>query len=245
MLRAVIVQARSGSSRLPNKVTKDLGGKPVLAHVLDRCFAIPGADVVVCAIAEGQGATELVDIARAAGARVFVGSENDVLSRYHSAADTIGASAIVRITSDCPLIDPEICGRVLHLLTDTGVDYASNVTPRSFPKGLDCEAFTFETLERANRNETDKKDREHVTPWMQMSACVRRANLFSGDSALADMRWTLDYAEDLEFIRAVYEKLPRNRIALMSDVLEVLSSHPELLNIVAGLPKRKDLDCNE
>jgi spore coat polysaccharide biosynthesis protein SpsF len=237
MTTAIIVQARMGSSRLPGKVLLDLAGRPVLAHVLERCAAIPGGDTVVCAIADGPDARLIAGVAKDCGAQIYLGDEHDVLSRYQGAAQMVGADVIMRITSDCPLIDPQVCGTVLDLLLSSEAGYASNLVPRSYPKGLDCEAFTREVLDQAASLAGPGPDREHVTLWMPRSDTVRRANLSSGRAELTAQRWTLDYPEDLEFLRALAAHLPADRIAGLEEVLAVLAGYPEIFDINAHLPR--------
>lgn len=242
MTTAAIVQARLGSSRLPGKVLLDLGGKPVLRHVLERCAQAPGVDVVVCAIPDNADNEPLAAVAEACGTLLFRGPETDVLDRYLGAARMSRADIVMRVTSDCPLIDPEICGKLLALRAETDADYASNLTPRSFPKGLDCEAFTTARLEEAASFAFMHDDREHVTPWFRRAPHISRANLFSGDESLAGLRWTLDYPEDLEFLRAVREALPASSPANLAEVLELLRSNPEINAIHARCTQR---DHNE
>jgi spore coat polysaccharide biosynthesis protein SpsF len=233
MTTAVIVQARMGSTRLPGKVMEDLAGKPVLAHVLSRCASIEGADVVVCAVPDAEESAPLEVVARACGAEISRGSEIDVLARYLAAAQMVAADVIMRVTSDCPLIDPEICGAVLSLRARKGADYAANNMPRSFPQGLDCETFTTEALAQADRETQEPYDREHVTPWLRRAVHLKRANLDSGRRDLDLHRWTLDYPEDLIFFRSVFEVLDPGRALAMRDVLAVLAAHPGLTDINA------------
>src|SRR5205809_123820 len=149
MTTAVVVQARMGSSRLPGKVLLELAGKPVLAHVLSRCRDIRSADAIVCAMPDDPSSRPLESLALECGVDVFHGPENDVLGRHLGAAASVCADVVMRITSDCPLIDPDICDEVVRLRRHDNVDYASNNLPRSFPHGLDCEVFTFAALEQA------------------------------------------------------------------------------------------------
>lgn len=232
MTRAAIVQARYGSTRLPAKVLMDLAGKPVLQHVLERCLEVPGIDAVVCAIPEAPLNDPVAELARRCGVAVFRGPEHDVLARYIGAARSVGADVVLRVTSDCPLIDPDVCGRVVAHLMETGADYASNVAPRSFPQGLDCEAFRAATLDEAALS-PHAIDHEHVTPWHRKAAHLKRVNVLSGYSGLEDLRWTLDFPEDLAFLRALFEHLPRSRHARLDEVLAVLAAHPELAAINA------------
>jgi spore coat polysaccharide biosynthesis protein SpsF len=231
MTTAVVVQARMGSTRLPGKVMRDLAGEPVLAHVLKRCRIIPGADVVVCAVPDEAASAPIESVARHCGVELFRGSESDVLSRHFGAARSVRANVVLRVTSDCPLIDPEICGAVLQLHRDERADYAANNMPRSFPHGLDCEVFTFRALNEAHHLAKDAYDREHVTPWLCRAPNLRRANLSSGRAELSKMRWTLDYSEDLDFLRAVFAALPDRSCARLDDVLSVLAENPEIAEI--------------
>ena len=240
MTTAVIVQARTGSTRLPGKVLKDIGGRTVLKEVLDRCGRIPGADVVVCAIPEAPDDDVLVAPAERAGAVVVRGSETDVLSRYAKAAAFVEAAIVMRVTSDCPLIDPQVCGAVLRLRAESAVDYASNGLEPSFPQGLDCEAFTAAALAEAAAKATEAYDREHVTPWLIRAPHLMRANLRSDDPALARLRWTLDYPEDLAFMRAVFAALPPGASGGMADVLAVLARNPSIAVINTVRNQRVD-----
>ena len=231
MTTAVIVQARVGSQRLPGKVLQDLAGRTVLHHVLERCRVIPGADIVVCAVPDEAASAPLEAIALECGATVFRGSEADVLERYVGAARAVDADIVMRVTSDCPLIDPSICGEVLALRAESDVDYAANNMPRTFPHGLDCEAFTRDALEEAGAKATERYDREHVTPFIRRAPSRERANLASGDPLLAQHRWTLDFPEDLAFFRAVYAASPGGKLNHMADVLAVLRAHPDIATI--------------
>ena len=209
-----------------------LAGRSVLAHVLARCRAISGVDVVCCATTGSPGDDAVAAEAGRCGAAVFRGSETDVLGRFAGAAETLAADVVMRVTSDCPLIDPEVCARVLALLRERDVGYATNVMPRGWPHGLDCEAFTVDALERAVENAVDPYDREHVTPWMRNHPDVRCANLPGPAGDLTAHRWTLDYPEDMRFFEALFAHLPPPpAIAGMAEVLAVLEDHPEIIAI--------------
>ena len=199
MTTVCIVQARLTSTRLPAKTMLSLGGEPVIRHVLRRCKTIPGIDRVILATPVDKS-EPLREEARGLGVTVVQGSEHDVLGRYRKAALLANAEIIMRITADCPLINPEICGRVLSLMED-GVEYASNVMPRGFPKGQDCEVFTFDALERAHKEADDPEDREHVTLWMQRNLhCVN----LDGDGN-PDLNWCLDTLDDYIFLSRRFE----------------------------------------
>lgn len=205
---AVIVQARLGSTRLPGKVLKKLAKKTVLAHVLERCQAIEGADMVCCATTKLAADDPVAAEAERCGATVFRGSEADVLNRYWRATQAISAEIVMRITSDCPLIDPEICARVLRLRAQTDADYACNNMPPSWPHGLDCEAFTFAWLERAARQAVKPSEREHVTPFIRNHPEARKMNLEGPGGEAVHHRWTLDTETDFQFLEALFARLP-------------------------------------
>jgi spore coat polysaccharide biosynthesis protein SpsF len=232
MKTAVIVQARVGSSRLRGKVLMDIGGRTVIEEVLRRCRAIPGADVVVCAIPTQSEDDELVTLVQRTGVVIVRGSAKDVLSRYRLASEHVGADIVMRITSDCPLIAPTVCGAVLQRRAEVGADYASNNIPASFPHGLDCEAFTADALRLADRSTDDPYDREHVTSWLQRAPGIRRAELRGPGGRALHHRWTLDYPADYEFFRAVFSLLPPPpAIPVWSEVEELLAAHPEIMAI--------------
>jgi spore coat polysaccharide biosynthesis protein SpsF len=198
-----IVQARVGSSRLPGKVLLPLNGHTVIGEVLTRCGRIAGVDEVVCAVPRGDA--NLIEEA-SKYATVYEGSEHDVLARYVGAALEHDADIVMRITGDCPLISPALCGSILGALEDA--DYCSNVCPRTFPKGFDCEVFTTSLLLEAHANATGE-DREHVTPWMQQHA-ANKVNYLSPWQL--DGRLTLDTEDDYKVICAAFGHEPYQRL---------------------------------
>lgn len=201
MKTVAIVQARMGSKRLPGKVLLPLNGHTVIGEVLTRCKKIKGVDEVVCAVPDQEDSYPLIQEAKKY-ARIYAGSEKDVLSRYVMAAKMSQADIVMRVTGDCPLICPEICSSVLSLLERNGADYASNVEPRTFPQGYDCEAFTLQCLNWA-QDQSFPSDREHVTTWMRR-ANIKRAN-FSAPWPM-EGRLTLDTEDDYKVIRAAFEQ---------------------------------------
>ncbi len=233
MTAAIIVQARMGSTRLPGKILKDLGGMSALAQCLRRCAAIPGIGKLVCAIPEGEAEAPVVAEAERCGAMVARGPSADVLKRYAIAARAAEADIVMRVTSDCPLIDPVLCGRLLSRLQDEGLDYCSNNQPPSWPHGLDAEAFRASALFEAEDKATDPFDREHVTPWLRRAPHLKRGNIArQGGDLSQECRWTLDYPEDYAFLAALFEHLPA-AIVSTEDVLAVLAAHPGLAAINA------------
>jgi len=232
---AVIVQARMASTRLPGKVLERLGEDTVLAHVLRRCAAIDGIDAVCCAIPDDAGCDAVAEEAEHCGALVFRGSQSDVLDRYHRAALACGADVVMRVTSDCPLIDPGVCGGLLRLFTHEAVDYACNNAPRGWPHGLDCEVFSAAALARAAAEASAPDEREHVTPWLRAHRDIARANLAGPGGDLTTMRWTLDYPEDLAFLRALFARLPAPpEIPEFEEIVMQLRANPDIAAINAN-----------
>ena len=225
----VVVQARLGSSRLPGKVLADLAGKTVLEHVLERCRAIQGASEVCCAVPVGHLDDHVAVEAARCGVSVIRGSEADVLDRYYQAAIYCGADIVMRVTSDCPVIDPYVAAEVLRIITSGKAEYACNNMPRTWPHGLDCEAFAFEWLEKASREASHPDEREHVTPFIRNHPAVRKANLECPERELSAHRWTLDTAEDLQFLRALFARFPDTPDSFSYRVpLGVLEREPNL-----------------
>jgi spore coat polysaccharide biosynthesis protein SpsF (cytidylyltransferase family) len=235
MTCAVIIQARFGSTRLPGKVLLPLGGRPVLASVLERAARIPGIDIVVCAVPEGVPNDPVAAAASACGAVVFRGDERDVLSRYEGAARAVGATVVMRVTSDCPLIDPMIAGEVLALIQGGSADYACNNMPPLWPHGLDCEAFHARHLHRAAAEAHLPYDREHVTPWLRRNPGLRRVNLSGPGGGLERYRWTLDHREDYAFFRALWRAMGDDAASVSTDeILALLMRRPEVSDLNRG-----------
>ena len=230
---AVIVQARMTSSRLPGKVMLDLSGRTVLWHVLTRCRAIAGADIVCCAVPDMPASDPIEREAETCGAVVFRGSELDVLDRYTKAAKAVAADIVMRVTSDCPVIDPALCERVLRARADAGAGYACNNMPRSWPHGLDCEAFTAQALYRAAAVATEPYDREHVTPWLRRAPEISRVNVAGPGGPAMDRRMTLDFPEDYGFFKALFAVLREPHKAGIEEIIAVLDAHPEITAINA------------
>lgn len=229
----IIVQARMGSTRLPGKVMKPLLGKPLLAHLLERLERVSQADQVVVATPEGVAEQFIVDLVeRFPSVGLFRGSEHDVLARYHGAAHQFGGEVIVRVTSDCPLIDPNITGRCIEAFLADDLDYVSTGLRRTFPRGLDTEVFSLEALGVAFHEAVDPPEREHVTPFLYHRP--ERFRLFgvTAEEDRSDLRLTVDTPEDFELVRRIYETLyPEQPNFSFEDVLALLDKHPDWADI--------------
>lgn len=236
----IIMQARVGSTRLPAKVLKKICGKTVLEHDIERCLRVMNASGLIVATTTEPEASQIVDIcSRYPGdrLRVYKGSINDVLGRYSHAAEEFGVDIIVRITSDCPLLDPYLVYAMIDRFkylrrTENAPDYLCNTMPPTFPHGLDTEIFTFEALKKAFKEAKDPHEREHVTPYIRNHPELFQLANFSQEKDLSHHRWTLDYPEDFEFIKEVYQRLyPENPEFSTDDVLKLLEKEPKLKEI--------------
>lgn len=236
MKTVAIIQARMGSTRLPGKVMKKLNGLEALAWTARAARAARGIDEVWIATSGNAGDDAVALWAEHNDVPVHRGPEHDVLERYAGAARASGAEVIVRLTADCPLLDPAVIAQVVGLRAMTGVDYASNIDPPTWPDGLDCEVVTVPALFTAAREAVRSFDREHVTPFIRNNRSrFSTRNLAAPLPGLAEQRWTLDTKADLEFLASVTKQLPRNRPPTYLEVLAVLDREPRLREINRGL----------
>jgi glutamate-1-semialdehyde aminotransferase/spore coat polysaccharide biosynthesis protein SpsF (cytidylyltransferase family)/predicted dehydrogenase len=223
-----IIQARMGSSRLPGKSLAQIEKRPMLWHVIHRVKRASLIDRVVVATSTSPADDAIEKMCQENDVPCYRGSEHDVLDRFYGAARGEKASQVVRITADCPLIDPEVIDRVVRRFQRGDLDYASNAMVRSYPDGLDTEIFSFSALERAWHEASRTSEREHVTPYLR-SDKFRTANVENNSTPFYQhYRWTVDEAEDLEFIRAVYRALRDRESFGMKDVLELIEKTPGL-----------------
>jgi len=220
-----------GSTRLPGKVLKPLAGQPMIARVVERTRRAKGVREVVVATTREARDEPLVDLCQSRGWPFTRGDEADLLDRYHAAAIVHRADAVVRITSDCPLIDPGLIDRVLDAFRRGDCDYASNtLEPRTFPRGLDVEVVGFKALERAWREDTNPQWREHATPYIYRHPEHFRLRPVRNDRDLSYHRWTVDTPEDYDLVCRIYDHFGHDRFA-WTDVLQVLDEHPDWVEI--------------
>lgn len=225
-----IIQARMGSTRLPGKVLAEIEGRPMLWHVLQRTQAAESLDQVLVATTTEPADDLIVSFCREHGMVCFRGSEKDVLDRYYRAARLHRAQVIVRITSDCPLIDPEIVDKTVRQFMVEQPDYASNCLVRTYPRGLDTEVLTFRALEVAWSEASQSYERAHVTPYLYQNPERFKVLSVMGNKDYSFYRWTVDTPEDLEFVRAVYARFAGGGF-LWNDVLRLLEREPALAEI--------------
>jgi spore coat polysaccharide biosynthesis protein SpsF len=225
-----IVQARMTSTRLPGKVLMEVLGKPMLAFQLERLRRVPSIDRIVIATTTNATDDPVAAFAGEGGFGLHRGPEHDVLARFQGAAADAEATTVVRLTADCPLIDPEVVQHVIQSYQDADppCDYVTNAIPRSYPAGLDVEVFSRQALEKAAAEAGDAYDREHVTPFLYRNPDRFRLLSVVLEPGLSWERWTLDEPRDFELIRRVLQTLyPDNPGFRMADVIRVLDAHPD------------------
>jgi len=233
-----LIQARMGSTRLPGKVLKPLAGRPVIDHVIERVASATHVDDVMVVTSIDRNNLPLVTRVAEQGVGVFVGSEDDVLDRFWQAVRLTEADTVVRVTADCPIIDPEIIDRVVCLHVERGFDYTSNVDPPSWPDGLDVEVVSRTVLETAWREASTPADREHVTPFIRRDR--RRFNIgnLASDRDLSGLRWTLDEEADYRFLQAIFEEIgDKGEVFGLQRVLHLLDRRPDMSKINAGIER--------
>ncbi len=230
MKTVVIVQARMGSTRLPNKVMKRIGGRPMIELLLNRLSHAEQVDEIIVATSVAEGNKPLVKQVSSMGYRCYCGDENDVLDRYFQAAKEVQADVVVRVTGDCPLIDPALVDQAIAAFKEAGVDYLSNTSPPTYPDGLDVEVFSFAALQSSALEAEMAFDREHVTPYMRTSGHFKLASMQHGKD-LSALRWTVDEQADLEVVSAVFAHFAPDIYFTWARVRELQSSQPELFSL--------------
>ena len=238
-----VIQARMGSSRLPGKVLLDLAGRPVLWHGVTRVKQADLVDKVMVATTDRPGDEPIRRFCASRGIACFGGSESDVLDRYRQAALSAGAGpgdGIVRITADCPLIDPEVIDSVIRTFLQSGADYVSNVQPPTFPDGLDVEVFQFTALQTAWQEARLPSEREHVTPYLRNHPEKFSQKNVTHTQDLSALRWTLDEPADFALLQKIVEALQSQKPAFhLDDVLQVLAGHPEWAELNASFGRNE------
>jgi len=232
-----LIQARLDSRRLPGKVLRTLAGQPMLWHVVERTRAARGLDGVVVATSDEPAEEPIRAFCRERSIPCFAGSKHDVLDRFYQAARAHGADAVVRITGDCPLVDPDVVSRVVQCFAAGDYDHfavcagagTEGVREGRFPDGLDAECVRVTALERAWRDATSPYEREHVTPYLWQNPALFRLGALLAEGDHSSVRLVVDYAEDFARVEAIYAALHADAKPFgLKEVLELLASRPEL-----------------
>ncbi|WP_456273269.1 cytidylyltransferase domain-containing protein [Bacillus sp. AK031] len=240
---AAIIQARMGSTRLSGKVMKDIKGRTVLSHVIERVKQSNLIDEIIIATTVQERDNVIENEALKYDAKIYRGSEGDVLSRYYLAAKENNIDIIVRITSDCPVIDPNVIDKIVNyylnescaIVTNAG----SDISQRTFPRGLDTEVFSIKVLEDAFINGQEKYHREHVTPYVYENN-NNKIHYYKNNVDYSKYRWTLDTKEDFELINEIYNRLYIGKHDFyLQDIIEIFKQDPKLFTINAHIEQKK------
>ena len=232
-----VIQARTGSSRLPNKIMMPLSGAPLLIRMVERVKASKLAGTIVVATTDEPSDDLIEDLCKQNNFNLFRGNSTDLLDRHYQAAKLFNADTVVKIPSDCPLIDPEIIDKVLKYYIDNSdkFDFVSNLHPATYPDGNDVEVMSFNVLEEAWKNATKQLEREHTTPYLWENADKFRIGNVVWETGLdysMTYRFTIDYLKDFNFIKSVYDELyPINPNFTLQDILDILKQKPEIKKI--------------
>lgn len=234
-----VIQARSGSRRLPGKVLIDIAGQPMLARVVARARRAETLDRVVVATTTDPDDDPVARLCAERGYPCYRGSTHDVLDRYYQAAHAFGAGVIVRLTGDCPLIDPDLIDRTVRAFQASGVDFAANRLPppweRTYPIGLDVEVCSLAALTRAWEEATAPHQREHVMPYLYEEPGRFRVLTIEHDCDLGNLRWAVDTREDLHLVREIYRHFDGSSDFSWQAVLALIEANPALAAINAGV----------
>lgn len=239
-----LVQARVGSTRLPGKILKEICGKTILHHEIDRLKKCKEIDEIVIATTDKEDDDKIVNEAKKLSVKYFRGSENDVLSRFYYAAKENNADIIVRVTSDCPCIDFEILDKMLiyfkEKYKEKQVDYLSNTIKRTYPRGYDIEIFTFSALEKSYINAKKEYEREHVTPYIYDKTNNFLKLPFENKEDYSEYRVTLDTIEDFIVIKNIFENLYyKNPYFKLNDVVQYLNNNLHIVDINKHIEQKK------
>jgi spore coat polysaccharide biosynthesis protein SpsF len=244
-----LVQARMSSSRLPGKVLKDIQGKPMVARVVERTRQAKLVDLVAVATTVDPADDAIEAWCKESGTAFYRGSMFDVLDRFYQAAKLFSADVIVRVTADCPVIDPQVIDETIEAFHANQADFAANRLPppwgRTYPIGLDTEVCSFAALERAWKEASEAHEREHVMPYLYDVDGRFKVFQINTSPDYGALRWTVDTPEDLEFIRSLFALLPDRESFTWLDVLAVTQKHPELNAINAEIKHKvfNDVDA--
>jgi spore coat polysaccharide biosynthesis protein SpsF (cytidylyltransferase family) len=238
-----ILQARISSTRLPGKVLKPILGKPMLQHQIERTLRSKRIDKLILATSTDPSDNDLEMLCQKMNLPCYRGDLDDVLDRYYQAALLYDPQHVVRLTGDCPLIDPFMMDQVIEFYLAGGYDYATNTLEPTFPDGLDVEIFSFPALKEAWTTANLPSEREHVTQFICNHPHMFKIGDLRGERDLSHHRWTVDEPQDFEFVTRIYEALHSKKPGFgMADILEFLSRNPEISEINQDIKRNEGLE---
>lgn len=233
MRTVALIQARMSSNRLPGKVLQDIAGRPMLLQVIHRAKQAKSVDIIAVITSNHEDDDAIEMLCKENGILCFRGSLDDVLDRYYQAAIYFQADIVIRLTGDCPLLDPKIIDKVVQTFHKGAFDYVSNTLECTYPDGLDTEIFRFETLEKAWKEARLKSEREHVTAYIYKHPELFRLGSVKQEQDLSSLRWTVDTPRDLEFVRTIYNYFKNVEFG-MYGILKMIKENPEFAKINYG-----------
>ncbi len=230
MKPVVIIQVRMGSTRLPGKVLKKLNGITVLESLLNQLNYSKLLNDKIIATTSNLEDDVIVNFCKSKEIKCFRGSQDDVLDRYYNCAKKFSINTIIRITSDCPLMDPQVVDDVIDFYLKNSYDYVNNFYKRTYPYGNDVEIFSLKVLEKVWEKATKPSEREHVTPYIYNNPDEFSLGWIENKENLSEFHWTVDRKEDLIFVQKIFKKISKRPI-LMKDIIDVIKDDPSLLEI--------------
>jgi spore coat polysaccharide biosynthesis protein SpsF (cytidylyltransferase family) len=235
----IIIQARTDSNRLPNKVLLKIEGKPLIWHVFNRVRKIKKVDRLILATTNRSKDKRLINFAQKNKIDYFGGSSKNVLDRFYQCAKSYNLDIIIRITADCPLIDPGLIEEMLNFFKKKKFDYVSNTIEPTYPDGLDVEVFSFKSLKKTWLNAKKNSEKEHVTSFIKNNPKQFKIFNYKNNIDLSNFRWTVDQKEDLVFVRKVYRFMNPKKKFDMKFILHKLEKNPNILKINDGIKRNE------
>lgn len=235
----IIIQARTGSRRFPKKVLAKIQNKPLIWHVINRAKKVRAVQQIILATSRKKEDQTLLKIARKTNIIGYAGDEKNVLNRFYKCALEFNADPIIRITGDCPLIDPKIIEMLLCIYKKNKFNYVTNTLHPTYPDGLDIEIFSFKVLKKINEVAKLKSEREHVTPYLRKN--IKKFKIYNLEykSDLSEYRWTVDEKSDLKFVRKIYSLMKPKLIFGLPEILKVININHKLLEINQGIRRNE------
>jgi spore coat polysaccharide biosynthesis protein SpsF len=226
-----IIQARVNSTRLPNKILKEIEGIPLISHVIERIKTVKTIQQIILATTTNTNDKILSEISKKHNINFFSGDEDDVLNRFFQAATKFHGNPIIRITGDCPLIDPTLISQIIEFFQKHDFDYVSNTIDRTFPDGLDVEIFSYDLLKEIHEKSKWSSEREHVTPFVAKNPHRFKIYHYKTKHDFSHLRWCVDEENDLLLIRKIFDKMKPNKFFTMNEVLQLILKNTALSEI--------------
>lgn len=226
-----IIQARTDSTRLPNKVLKKIESVPMVAHIINRVKKSKNIKQIILATTSKKSDEVLLEIAEKLKIIGFAGDEDDVLGRFFNAATLFSADPIIRITGDCPLIDPGLLDDMIEIFLKNDYDYVSNTIERTFPDGLDIEIFSYNVLKKVHQETKWSSEREHVTPYIIKNMDLFNVYNYKNKENLSKLRWCVDEEKDLLMIKHIFQEMRPELYFSTEDIIELVSKNPKISKI--------------